>query len=195
MVAANDFLDSMAWDVAISAVLLTVCALTLPYNAKEGRVDDQAKNARLGFAIAGGASGFYLFLCGVAINVIWPFTFSSGVYNVLFGGMAALGGLVMVAGSAALVANVDLKPLAYFAAISGIYSLVDAYGILKYSLTSSPIVAALGYLGFAAPAILSIPACLIGDKRWRIVFAVFAALFALVWLIEAGTFTLQHLQP
>ena len=102
MVLAYDFLDTMAWDVAISAVLLAIGSLTLPYNAKEGRIDDQAKHARLGFAIAGGASGFYLFLSGVAISFLWPFTFAGGVYNVLFGGIATLGGLMVLAGSVAL---------------------------------------------------------------------------------------------
>ena len=96
------------------------------------------------------------------------------MYNVLFGGIAALGGLLALAGSAALALNVDLRPITYFASVVGIYAIVDAYEIIKYSLTSSPWVAALGYLGFAAPAILSVPIAYFGDKRWRIIFAVFA---------------------
>ena len=185
----------MAWTVAISAVLLAIGSLTLPYNAKEGRIDDQAKSARLSFAVAFGASGFYLFLSGVAIGFIWPFAPSGGVYNVLFGGIAALGGLLALSGSVVLALNVDLRPVTYFASVAGIYAIVDAYEIIKYSLTSSPWVAALGYLGFAAPAILSVPIAHFGDKRWRIIFAVFAILFALVWLIQGATFTLDHLQP
>jgi len=193
LVLANDFLDVIAWDVVIAAFLLTVGSLTLPYNPKERRVDDQTAKIRLSFAIATGASGFYLFISGLAISLIWPFTISSGVYNVLFGGIATLGGLILLAGSVALALNVDPRPITYFAAIGGLYALVDAYAILRYRLTSSPVIAALGYLGFAAPALFSVPEAQFADKRWRYLFAIFAFLFVAVWLIEAATFTIDHL--
>ena len=183
----------MAWDVAVAAVLLAVGSLTLPYNSKEKRIDDQSTSMRLSFAITTGASGFFLFVSGLAISLIWPFTIANGVYNVLFGGIAIMGGLILLAGSFTLTRNIDLRPVTYFAAIGGLYALVDAYAILQYNLTSSPIVSALGYLGFAAPAILSVPAAQFADKRWRYLFAVFAFLFAAVWLIEAATFTIDHL--
>ena len=193
MVLANDFLDVIAWDVVIAAFLLAVGSLTLAYNPKERRVDDQTAKIRLSFAIATGASGFYLFISGLAISLIWPFTISSGVYNVLFGGIATLGGLILLAGSVVLALNVDPRPITYFAAIGGLYALVDAYAILRYRLTSSPVIAALGYLGFAAPALFSVPAAQFADKRWRYLFAIFAFLFVAVWLIEAATFTIDHL--
>jgi len=193
LVLANDFLDVIAWDVVIAAFLLAVGSLTLAYNPKERRVDDQTAKIRLSFAIATGASGFYLFISGLAISLIWPFTISSGVYNVLFGGIATLGGLILLAGSVALALNVDPRPITYFAAIGGLYALVDAYAILRYRLTSSPVIAALGYLGFAAPALFSVPAAQFADKRWRYLFAIFAFLFVAVWLIEAATFTIDHL--
>jgi uncharacterized membrane protein len=195
LVLAYDFLDTMAWDVAISAVLLAVGSLTLPYNAQEGRIDDKARNMRLGFAITGGASGFYLFLSGVSISLLWPFTLAGGVYNILFGGIATLGGLTVLAGSIALAINVDLRPITYFASVVGIYAIIDAYAIIQHNLTNVPMVSALGYLSFAAPAILSVPVARLGDKRWRILFAVFAFLFATAWLIQAATFTLAHLAP
>jgi hypothetical protein len=53
----------------------------------------------------------------------------------------------------------------------------------------------LGYLGFAAPAILSVPATHLASKWWRYLFVIFAFLFAAVWLIEAATFTMAHLKP
>ena len=183
----------MAWDVVVAAFLLAMGSLMLQYNSKERRIDDQTKNLRLSFAIAAGASGFYLFISGLGISLIWPFTISSGVYNVLFGGIATMGGLILLASAIVLARNTDPRPVTYFAAIGGLYALIDAYGITRYNLTSSPLIATLGYLGFAAPAILSVPAAQFADKRWRYVFAVFAFLFAAVWLIQAATFTVDHL--
>jgi uncharacterized membrane protein len=195
MVVPFDFLDSMAWDVAISAVLLGLSSLLLPYKPLEGCVDDVARNKRIGFSVCIGASGFYLFLSGVAISLMWPFDLNNGVYNVLFGGIAALGGLVLVAGSIVLYVNASLKPVTYLAAVAGLYGIVDAYAIIAHSLTSEPLISALAYLSFAAPAILSVPAFHSEDRRWRIVFSVFAFLFAAAWLLEASSFTLAHLTP
>ena len=104
-----------------------------------------------------------------------------------------MGGITLLAGSVTLARNFDPRPVTYFAAIGGLYALVDAYGIMRNSLTSSPMISTLGYLGFAAPAILSVPAAQFADKRWRYLFAVFAFLFTAVWLIQAATFTMDHL--
>jgi len=195
MVLEFDFLDVMAWDVALTAVLLGIAAIALPYNSKKRQVEDTERELRISFAITVGAAGFYLFLSGVAISFIWPFALTSGVYNVLFGGIATLGGLVTLAGSLALAKNVDLRPITYFAAVTGMYAIVDAYAMIKYNLTSSPFLSALGYLSFAAPAILSVPAAHLEDRRWRLIFAVFAFLFAAAWLYQAANFTLAHLNP
>jgi uncharacterized membrane protein len=195
MVPPLDFLDSMAWTVAISAVLLGVGALTLRYNSKDETVDDQTRRVRMGLAAATGATGFYLFITGAMISFMWPFTSSSGVYNILFGGIATLGGLVLLAGSIALYVNADLRFIAYFAAVVGVYGIIDAYAIIVNSLTNEPLISALAYLSFVALAILSVPAAHFGAKRWRVIFALFAFLFAAVWLFEASSFTLAHLTP
>ena len=93
-----------------------------------------------------------------------------GVYNVLFGGIATLGGLVLLTGAIALFLNVNLKPVSYFAAVVGLYAFVEAYSMLKYSLTSNPLLYALGYMSFAAPALLSVPATHLENKWWKWLF-------------------------
>lgn len=195
MVLGFDFLDVMAWDVALIAVIIGIGAIALPYNSLKRRVEETAIDMRISFAIVAGAAGFYLFLSGVATSFIWPFALSSGVYNVLFGGIATLGGLVTLAGSLVIAKNLEPRPVSYFAAVTGIYAMVDAYAIVKYNLTSSPLLASLGYLSFAAPAILSIPATHFKDRRWRLLFGVVAFLFAAAWLYQAASFTLAHLNP
>lgn len=185
----------MAWDVAISALLLAIGSITLPYSAKEGRIVSEAKNSRLGFAAAAGAAGAYLFVCGVAISFTWPFSQAGGVYNVLFGGVATFGGLIFLSGAVALALNADLRPVTYFAAVVGVYAVVDAAAIIQYGLTREPLMSALSYLAFAAPAILSAVFARLESKRWRLLFAVFAFFFAAAWLLEATSFTFAHLNP
>ncbi len=195
MVAAFDFLDVMAWDVSISAILLFMGAITLHYKAPTGFVDETDRGLRRGFSIAAGAAGSYLFIAGMMISFKWPFTFSDGVYNVLFGGIATLGGLVLLTGAIALFLNANLKPVTYFAAAAGLYAMVDAFSMVKYNLTSAPLLSALGYLSFAAPALLSVPATHFTNKWWRWLFAIFSILFAAAWLYQAANFTYAHLTP
>jgi uncharacterized membrane protein len=195
MVLPVDFLDTMAWDVAMSGILLAVGAMTLRYDALTPSIQEKERQLKVGFAVAVGACGFYLFLSGVAISFIWPFAISGGVYNVLFGGIATLGGLVLLAVSFAVFLNADLRPVTYLAAIAGVYSIIDAYAIVSQGLTDAPLLAALGYLSFAAPAFLSVPAAHSENKVWRWLFAIFALLFAVAWLYQAANFTLAHLQP
>ena len=195
MVLPQDFLDSMAWDVALSGFLLAVAAITLRYKSSLGSIEEEDKSLRMGFAAAIGLCGFYLSLSGITISLAWPFTISGGVYNVLFGGIATFGGLVLLASATFLFLNANPKPVSYFAAIAGLYAVVDAYAIATNSLTSAPLLAALGYLSFAAPAFLSIPAAHMENKWWKRLFIIFLILFAAAWLYQAVNFTLAHLNP
>jgi len=199
-----DYLDSMAWSIVASAVLLGVAALRLPYKASSGSVEESGKNLRMGFGAAIGASGLYLFITGLAISLTWPFGFpyggqytppayAGGQYNILFGGVATLGGLALLATSIALLFNGNLSTVSYLAAVAGLYAAVDAYAMVQARLTRSPELSALGYLAFAAAAFLSIPATHTDNKWLRRLFALLAFLFAIAWLYEAANFTLGHL--
>jgi uncharacterized membrane protein len=195
MVMSYDFLATMAWDVALSGVLLAVGAIKLHYHSSTASIDEKDSKLQMGFAAAIGACGFYLFISGADISFTWPFTLSGGVYNVLFGGIATLGGLLLLAASLTLFLKADLRFASYFAAVVGLYSVVDAYAIANYALTESPLLAALGYLSFAAPAFLSVPAAHSENKLWRWLFVLFAILFAVAWMYQAANFTLDHLVP
>jgi uncharacterized membrane protein len=203
LVLPYDFLDSMAWVVVASAALIGVAALRLRYKASTDAVEENGKKLRTGFASAIGVCGLYLFITGLAISFMWPFgtpygaqyapPFAGGYWNVLFGGIATFGGLVLLATATALYLNGGLSVVSYFAAIAGIYAAIDAYAILSLWLGKQPLVAALGYLAFAAAGFMSVPATH-SDNIWlRRLFAVFAFLFALAWLAQAATFTLGHL--
>lgn len=124
-----------------------------------------------------------------------PFAIQNGVYNVLFGGIASLSGLVSEAGAVGLILDVNPKPVSYFAAVVGVYAIVDAYAIVHYNLTNAPLLSELGYLSFVAPALLSVPLTHFQNKWWRWLFVIFAFLFTAAWLYQAVNFTLAHLNP
>ncbi len=196
MVLPFDYLDSMMWSIVASGVLLGIAMLRLRYKASSDSVEDEGKNLAKGLAIPLGAAGLYLFVTGIAISLTWPFgAISGGVYNVLFGGAAALGGLVLLSASVALFLGRGLQAVSYFAVVVGLYLIVDAVSILNYQLTREPTLSALLYLAPAAATFLSVPATHIDNKWLRRLFAVFAFLFAVAWLVFASQVTLGHLEP
>lgn len=190
-----DYLDSMAWSIVVSAVLLAVAAIRLSYKVASDSIEEEGRKLRIGFAAGIGASGFYLFITGLSISFMWPYAFSGGVYNILFGGVATLGGLVLLATAAAFFFNSGFQAVSYFALVVGIYAAVDAFAMLNYGLTKEPSLSALAYLSFTAPAVLSVPATHIENKWARWLFALFAFLFAIAWLYQAYEFTSGHLEP
>lgn len=196
MVPPFDYLDSMMWSIVASGVLLGIAMLRLPYKASSDSVEAERKNLAIGLAISIGANGLYLFITGIAISLTWPYgAISGGVYNVLFGGVAALGGLVLLAGSVALFLNRGFQAVSYFAVVLGFYLIVDAISILNYQLTKDPTLSALLYLAPATATFLSVPATHIDNKWLRWLFAIFAFLFALAWLMFAAIVTFGHLEP
>ncbi len=190
-----DFLDSMAWTVAASATLLGVMAFRLPFKASPNSAEEKDGSLRKGLGVAIGGSGLYLFITGLAISFMWPFASTGGAYNILFGGIATLGGLLLLATSLSLLLNAGLSAVSYFAIVVGLYAVVDAFAMINYKLTSNPLLAALGYLSFAATAFFSVPAAHINNKWLRWAFGIFAVLFAVAWLYQAANFTWGHLKP
>jgi uncharacterized membrane protein len=131
---------------------------------------------------------------------MWPFTSSGGLYNVLFGGVAVLGGLLLVSIAAALFQGHGLQACSYFAFVLGLYLIIDAYSIYYYStgatrITSNPMLSTILYLAPAVSAIFSVPATHIDNKWLRRAFAVLIFLFAIGWMYFAFNVTFGHLKP
>jgi uncharacterized membrane protein len=193
LVAPNyDYLDSMMWSMVASGILLAIAALRLRYKASSDSIEEEQKNIATGLGVALGATGFYLFITGITIQIVHPY---SGGYNILFGGVSALGGLVLLSVAAALFLRRGLQACSYFAFVLGLYLIADAYSIFSYNLTSDPTKSTLLYLAPAAALILSVPAVHIQNKWARYVFAIFAFLFAAAWLYFAQSVTPSHLHP
>lgn len=189
---AHDYLDGMMWSIAASGILLGIAALRLHYKASSDSIEEEQENIATGLGVALGATGFYLFITSIGISFIWPFSSGS---DILFGGVGALGGLVLLSVSAAFLRRRGLQACSYFALVLGLYLIADAYSIFTYKLTSDPTEATLVYLAPAVALILSVPAVHIENKWSRWIWAIFAFLFAGAWLYFAFTTTLSHLQP
>jgi uncharacterized membrane protein len=54
------------------------------------------------------------------ISFTWSFQPAGGVYNVLFGSSASLGGLIIIAFALANYFNYNPRPITYIAAVAGL---------------------------------------------------------------------------
>jgi len=187
---AFDYLDSMMWSIAASGIILGVAALRLRYKASTDSVDEGQKNISSGLGIALGATGFYLFITSIYFSFGWHLP---GSYNILFGGVGALGGLVLLCVAAALYLGRGLQACSYFGAVLGLYLISDAYSIHTFALTSDPLKSTLVYLAPAVALLLTIPAVHIESKWVRYLWAIAAFIFAGAWLYFAMTTTPSHL--
>lgn len=185
-------LDAVAWAVGANAVLLAIAAIKLPYKASTESVPEEAKNLRLGLAIALGAAGFFLFINGL---IIMYGDFLPDYATILFGGVTTLGGLTIVAGSVALYLNASLKYVSYFAVVIGLFVATNAYAMFNYGLTRDPTLAGLAYLSAAAPLIGSVVAVHTDNKYIRWLFALVSLIFAVAWIYQGFEFTTGHLEP
>jgi len=200
MVLAFDYLDSMMWSIVASGVILGVAMLRLRYKPSTDSFDEEQKNLAKGLGVALGANGLYLFITGLSIGFLWPFTSSSGLYTVLFGGVSVLGGLVLLSVALAMFLGRGLQATSYFGFVLGLYLLVDAYSILNYStgninITSNPTLSTILYLAPAVTLISSVPATHIENKWARRIFGVLLFLFAIGWMYFASNVTFGHLKP
>lgn len=200
MVLANDTLDSMMWSIAASGIILAVAMLRLRYKPSTDSFDEEQKNLAKGLGVALGANGLYLLITGLLIDFLWPYAGSAGIYNILFGGVSVLGGLVLLSVASAMFLGHGLQATSYFGFVLGLYLIVDAYSIMHYStgttlITKDPTLSALLYIAPAAVLIYSVPATHIDNKWVRRLFAVFAFLFAIAWLYFALNTTYSHLAP
>ncbi len=191
----NDFLDGMMWALSAGGALIGIGALRLHIKQADDAVEEPDRPAAKGYSIMIGLIGIFLFITGLSISLLWPFNFGGGVYNVLFGGPAAVGGLLLIGTAAALILGNGLREISYAAAVTGIYLLVDGVAILKYTLTTAPTEAALLYGGLGVASILSLPAFTLKAKAWKYLFAAVVLVSSIGWLIFAANASLSHLQP
>jgi len=191
MVTPFNNLDSMEWTIGISAIIIAILLIKMKYDSTTDTFEDNGIKDRIGYVLTLGGGGLYLLISGLYISFAWPYT--TGLNNVLFGGIATLGGLLLTIAALALYFNGGFRIVSYFGAGVAAYALTGAYAILVQEYTKTPLVSALGYIGMAAAAIFIIPVTHSNNKILRYIAAIFAILFAAVWLFMAVTTTSSHL--
>lgn len=189
---AFDFLDSMMWAIGASGLIVAIAAFRLKYNASTDSFEEGTQNLGKGMGLALGVVGLYIFISGLAINFVTPF---SPRFAILFGGASSLAGIALLALAAVFYFGRGFQAASYLGAVVGLYLAVDAYAIITYGMGKDPFKGMLVYLAPAVLLLYSPFAAHLKTKYARWVFGVLAILVTIAWLYFGFSTTLSHLAP
>lgn len=141
-----------------------------------------------GFFIVGVIASIF----GVAMTVRWPLP---GAFNIAFGEMSTMFGLVFLGAGLALAMRWSLLSVALYAAFPGIAAIIIGIRIIDLGLTKSPLAAGIGYIITGLAGVLAVPALyrLPGRRIERSIVAGILLLAAINWAITGYAAYWSHL--
>jgi putative membrane protein len=137
-------------------------------------------------------TGFIGTVTGFYMIFTWPLP---GSHNIAFGEMELLFGVLFLAAGIAVLKDWDLLTITIYAVFAGVAAIVIGLALLNYNMTQSPLLAAAGYVGAGAGAVLTLPVYLLKQsKALRIITALILLAAALVWAVTAYASYWEHMQ-
>ncbi len=128
-------------------------------------------------------SGFVALVTGLHEIFTWPIISS---YNIPFGEMSVLYGVLMLGGAIAVLSDWELLSLGIYATFAGAASIVLGIRMYTLKMTSEPLVATIGFVLTGLMGVLSLPVYYL--RRFKVVLilatiALFGA--AAIWTLFA----------
>ncbi len=138
-------------------------------------LDAERRKVAPGFLMSGSLS----LVTGLHMILTWPLP---GSYNIAFGEMAVLFGLLFLFLGIAILAEWDLLTLAIYAVFAGAASIVIGVRILNRGMTSAPLLASGGFVLTGIAAVISLPVYYLRKYRLVRILAALALLgAAAIW--------------
>jgi putative membrane protein len=137
-------------------------------------------------------SGFVALVTGFRVSFTWPIV---GSYNIPYGEMSVLYGVVLVGGAIALLCGWELLSLGIYATFAGAASIVLGIRLLDLKMTNAPLVSAGGFALTGLMGVLSLPVYYLRRYSFvRILAALALAGAAAIWTIFALLGYWAHLE-
>ncbi len=127
------------------------------------------------------ASGALSVVTSLHMIFTWPLP---GSYNIAFGELALLFGLLFLALGVACLAEWDLLSLAIYAVFAGAAAVVVGLRIFSLKMTSAPLLAAGGFVLTGLATAASLPVYYLRKQPWARALAALALLgSAVIWAV------------
>jgi putative membrane protein len=141
------------------------------------------------FAIA----GLIAAVCGFVMTFTWPLPYP---YNIAFGELSVMFGLLYLAAALSLAKGWDLMPVGIYAVFAGAAAILVGVRIIILSLTNSPALSGTGFIltgsiGVLVPLLL----CLKKVKAIRLLGALLPLAAAFIWAWTGYLAYWLHLKP
>jgi putative membrane protein len=174
-----DYLTVMLVNMAAGLAIMALFALKY--------VNGDRKKLAPGFLV----SGFLALVTGLQVIFTWPIVSS---YNIPFGEMSVLFGVLFLGGGIAFLRDWDLLSLGIYAVFAGAASMLLGIRIYDLKMTSSPLVASGGFILTGFLAVVSLPGYYLRKSLVVRILAAIALLgAAAIWTAFAGMGYWAHL--
>lgn len=161
--------------VTLLLLNMTVGLVVLGWFLLRGLTSEDNKAWAPAFA----APGLIALVFGGIMAVTWPLP---GVFNMAFGEMSVMFGVVYLAAAWALAKGWCLRPVAILALVAGAYAILVGEQIIKLKLTLAPTPSGIGFiLTGAAGVLLGLVLCLKKSPVVRLAAAAVVLVAAAMW--------------
>jgi putative membrane protein len=168
--------------VNLSATLILLAVVVLKF------LDSDGRRMAPGFLV----TGFIAAATGLHMIFTWPLPSS---YNIAFGELYVMFGVLIFALGLAQVRGWDLLSLSIFAAFGGLASVVVGIRIAQRGMTNSPPLAASGFVVTGLAALLFLPLYLArNSKTLRVVLIILLVAGAGIWAFMGFGAYWKHLE-
>ncbi len=175
-----DYVALMLVNLSASLVLLALFVLKF--------LNSDGERMAPGFLV----TGFIAAATALYMIFTWPLPSS---YNIAFGELYVMFGVVIFVVGLALARGWDLLPLSIFAVFAGLASVVVGVRIAQRGMTDSPPLATLGFVLTGLAAILSLPLYLAKNSRiLKAVVIVLLVAAAAIWAFIGFGAYWKHLE-
>lgn len=136
-------------------------------------------------------TGLNAAICGLYIIFKFPLP---GPYNIAFGEMSVLLGLLFLGGSLSVFKGWSLTPLAIYSLFAGAAAILVGTAIIYMKLTQTPVLTGIGFILTGSAGVLLGPAIWVSSLHWlKWLIAAAMIIASGIWSLTAGFAYWNHL--
>ncbi len=125
--------------LTLMLVNMTAGLFVLAYYVYRGIGAENTKRWVPGFAM----TGFIAVVAGLRMTFTWPL---SGSYNIAFGEMSVLFGMLFLGAALALWKGWEMRTVSIYAFFAGLAAVVVGARVISLGMTKSPVVSGIGFI-------------------------------------------------
>jgi putative membrane protein len=180
--------------LTLMLVSMTAGLFLLAYYVYRGIGAENAKQWVPGFAM----TGFIAVVTGLRMIFTWPL---SGSYNIAFGEMSVLFGVLFLGAALALWKGWEMRTVSIYAFFAGLAAIVVGARVISLGMTKSPVVSGIGFILTGLGGLFAWLCCLAEpilslrtNRTLRAIGAIVLIVAAAIWAFTGYAAYWDHLE-